>query len=113
MGAKMALAILSAMSAGDFQRCVEYEDATTLTKIPGVGKKTAERLMLELKDRLSGIIRTEDAAVAANPRGDALRALLALGYSEKEANAALSKVPTELTVSEAIRQALKQLSKSS
>jgi Holliday junction DNA helicase RuvA len=69
--------------------------------------------MLELKDRLSGTIRTEDAAVGPNARGDALRALLALGYSEKEANAALSNVSTELSVSEAIRHALKQLSKSS
>ena len=113
VGARTALAVLSGLSVPELHQTVAMQDTSRLTRVPGIGKKTAERLMLELKDRLSGTIRTEDAAVAPNARGDALRALLALGYSEKEANAALSNVSTELSVSEAIRHALKQLSKSS
>ena len=113
VGARTALAVLSGLSVPELHQTVAMQDTSRLTRVPGIGKKTAERLMLELKDRLSGTIRTEDAAAAPNSRGDALRALLALGYSEKEANAALSKVSTELSVSEAIRHALKQLSKSS
>ena len=113
VGARTALAVLSGLSVPELHQTVAMQDTSRLTRVPGIGKKTAERLMLELKDRLTGVIRTEDAAAAPNARGDALRALLALGYSEKEANAALSKVSTELSVSEAIRHALKQLSKSS
>jgi len=113
VGARTALAVLSGLSVPELHQTVAMQDTSRLTRVPGIGKKTAERLMLELKDRLSGTIRTEDAAVGPNARGDALRALLALGYSEKEANAALSNVSTELSVSEAIRHALKQLSKSS
>ena len=113
VGARTALAVLSGLSVLELHQTVAMQDTSRLTRVPGIGKKTAERLMLELKDRLTGTIRTEDAAAAPNARGDALRALLALGYSEKEANAALSKVSAELSVSEAIRHALKQLSKSS
>lgn len=113
VGARTALAVLSGLSVPELHQTVAMQDTSRLTRVPGIGKKTAERLMLELKDRLTGTIRTEDAAAAPNARGDALRALLALGYSEKEANAALSKVSAELSVSEAIRHALKQLSKSS
>lgn len=112
VGARTALAVLSGLSVAELHQTVATRDTSRLTRIPGIGKKTAERLMLELKDRLTGAIHSDDAVVAPNVRGDALRALLALGYSEKEANAALSKVSTELTVSEAIRHALKQLSKS-
>lgn len=113
VGARTALAVLSGLSVTEIHQTVASRDTARLTRIPGIGKKTAERLMLELKDRLTGPLQTEAAAAAPDARGDALRALLALGYSEKEANAALSKVSSELTVSEAIRHALKQLSKSS
>lgn len=112
VGARTALAVLSGLSVPELHQTVAMQDTSRLTRIPGIGKKTAERLMLELKDRLSGTIQTEGVAVAPDVRSDALRALLALGYSEKEANAALSKVPTDLSVSESIRHALKQLSKS-
>ncbi len=112
VGARTALAVLSGLSVAELHQTVATRDTSRLTRIPGIGKKTAERLMLELKDRLTGAIHTDDAVAAPNVRGDALRALLALGYSEKEASSALSKVSTELNVSEAIRHALKQLSKS-
>ena len=109
VGARTALAILSGLSVQELHQAVAAQDALRLTKIPGIGRKTAERLMLELKDRLAGAISGEAGAAASSVHSDAMRALLALGYSEKEA--ALSKVSTELSVSESIRHALKQLSK--
>lgn len=111
VGARTALAILSGLSAQELQQAVADQDAGRLIRIPGIGKKTAERLMLELKDRLSGVAGASGAA-SPSVRDDALRALLALGYSEKEGGAALSKVTPDLSVSESIRQALKLLSKS-
>jgi holliday junction DNA helicase RuvA len=111
VGARTALAILSGLSAHELQQAVAAQDAGRLIRIPGIGKKTAERLMLELKDRLAGAAGASGAA-SPSVRDDALRALLALGYSEKEGGAALSKVAPDLSVSESIRQALKLLSKS-
>lgn len=111
VGARTALAVLSGLSVQDLSHAVATQDAARLTRIPGVGKKTAERLLLELKDKLQA--GAAEAAGGARPggRGDALNALLALGYNEKEAANALSKVPSDLATSEAIRQALKLLSK--
>lgn len=111
VGARTALAVLSGLSVQDLSHAVATQDAARLTRIPGVGKKTAERLLLELKDKLQA--GAAEAAGGARPggRGDALNALLALGYHEKEAANALSKVPSDLATSEAIRQALKLLSK--
>lgn len=113
VGARTALAILSGLSVQELYQAVAVQDALRLTKIPGIGRKTAERLMLELKDRLTGAIEREGSDVRSSVRSDALRALLALGYNEKEAGAALSRVSPELSVSESIRHALKQLSKTS
>jgi len=113
VGARTALAVLSGLSVQELHQAVAAQDAVRLTKIPGIGRKTAERLMLELKDRLTAVIANTAGGSAASARSDALRALLALGYSEKEATAALSRVSAELSVSESIRHALKQLSKSS
>jgi Holliday junction DNA helicase RuvA len=113
VGARTALAVLSGLSVHELHQAVAAQDALRLTRIPGIGRKTAERLMLELKDRLAGAVTSEAGNVAATARSDAMRALLALGYSEKEAAAALSKVAAELSVSESIRHALKQLSKPS
>jgi len=113
VGARTALAILSGLSVQELYQAVAVQDALRLTKIPGIGRKTAERLMLELKDRLTGAIGREGSDVRSSVRSDALRALLALGYNEKEAGAALSRVSPELSVSESIRHALKQLSKTS
>ena len=111
VGAKMALAILSAMSAGDFQRCVEYEDATTLTKIPGVGKKTAERLIIEMRDRVTQLPTTAakgKVTVDAGPRQEAVDALIALGYKPAEVKRLLSSMETDnMKAEDIIRSALK------
>jgi Holliday junction DNA helicase RuvA len=111
VGARTALAVLSGLSVQELHQAVALQETGRITKIPGIGKKTAERLMLELRDRLSGVVSATGAA--PTPRDDALRALLALGYNEKEAGAALAKVESDLSVSESIRHALKLLSKSS
>jgi holliday junction DNA helicase RuvA len=105
IGARTALAVLSGMSVADLAQCVAMQDAGRLIKIPGIGKKTAERLLLELKGRLA-----EGAAHAAGGRGsDVVNALVALGYSEKEALAAIQGLPADMPLAEAIRAALKAL----
>lgn len=111
IGARIALAVLSGLSVQELYQTVAAQDGARLTKVPGVGKKTAERLLLELKDRFAGALAGAGGGIAS-ARSDALHALLALGYSDKEASAALAKVPAEATVPDAIRQALKLLSKS-
>jgi len=112
VGAKMGLAILSAMSEADFRRCVEYEDTATLIKIPGVGKKTAERLIIEMRDKLQTTAvpgdRRRDAA-AANPRSEAVDALVSLGYKVNEVNRLIGTLDIEgSTAEDIIRQALRQ-----
>lgn len=115
VGAKMALAILSAMTPGDFQRCVEYEDATTLTKIPGVGKKTAERLIIEMRDRVTRLpaAATAPGAIAVDgdsPRQEAVDALIALGYKPAEVNRLIGRLDTDgQSAEDIIRSALKQV----
>jgi Holliday junction DNA helicase RuvA len=110
VGARTALAVLSGMSVADVKQAVAQQDSGRLVRIPGIGKKTAERLLLELKDKL-------DIAVVAVPaeadRGgsDVLNALLALGYSDKEAQFAVKNLDGGLSVTDGIRQALKVLSK--
>lgn len=111
VGARTALAILSGLSVQDLHHAVATQEVSRLTRIPGIGKKTAERLMLELKDRLNVVSAMGAGNVTADARDDALRALVALGYSDKEARATLAKVASELSVSETIREALKLLSK--
>ena len=111
VGARTALAVLSGLSVQELHQAVALQETGRITKIPGIGKKTAERLMLELRDKLTGGVGATGAA--PTPRDDALRALLALGYNDKEARAALAKVAPDLSVSESIRQALKLLSRSS
>lgn len=111
VGARTALSLLSGMSVSELYLAVSSQDGARLTRIPGIGKKTAERLLLELRDKLG---TGAPAALAGSPaaaRSDALNALIALGYSEKEAGLALSKVATDIAVQDAIRQALKLLSK--
>lgn len=113
IGAKSALGILSGMSVEDLAQAIALQEAALLIRIPGIGKKTAERMLLELKDKLG----TE--FMAAQPAGgqpktsgnDILNALLALGYNEREALAAVKLLPAGLSVSDGIRQALKSLSK--
>jgi Holliday junction DNA helicase RuvA len=112
VGARTALAVLSGMSVGELAEAVTLQESGRLTKIPGIGKKTAERLLLELKDRLGIELATSVAAARpALATSDVLRALLALGYSEKEAVAAIRQLPEGASVSDGIRSALRLLSK--
>jgi len=112
VGPKLALSVLSGLSLGDLAAAVSNKDASRLNKIPGVGKKTAERLLLELQGKFvvagSGITQ---GAVVASTGNDITNALLALGYSEKEAGWAAKQLPDDTNVSEGIRKALKLLSK--
>ncbi len=112
IGARMALSILSGMSIADLSQAVTRQEAGRLVKVPGIGKKTAERLLLELKGKLGADLGAV-GGVAAVPdaQTDILNALLALGYSDKEALLALKTVPSGATVSDGIKQALKALSK--
>jgi Holliday junction DNA helicase RuvA len=112
VGARTALAVLSGLSVGELAQAVTMQEAGRLVKIPGIGKKTAERLLLELKDKLPKTALAT-AAVAATPDAgsDILNALLALGYSEREAVAAMKQLPAGVAVPDGIRQSLKLLSK--
>ena len=109
VGARTALSVLSGLSVGDLAQAVALQDAQTLTKVPGIGKKTAERLLLELKGKLADAKPGEPGAAGAS---DILNALLGLGYSEKEAQAAVKGLPAGVGVAEGIRAALKALAKS-
>lgn len=114
VGAKMALGVLSAMTADDFRRCVEYEDTTTLSKIPGVGKKTAERLIIEMRDRIDKVAPAAAGAtplsVEANARSEAFDALVALGYKVNEVNKLINKLDTDdKSAEDIIRQALRRV----
>ncbi len=114
IGARTALAVLSGLSVAELAQAVVLQEAGRLVKIPGIGKKTAERLLLELKDKLPKATLTSAVATAAAPDAgsDILNALLALGYNEREAHAAMKNLPAGVAVSDGIRQALKSLSKS-
>jgi Holliday junction DNA helicase RuvA len=115
VGARMALAILSGISVEGFRRCVEYEDTASLVKVPGIGKKTAERLIIEMRDRVAaGGPAAASGAPAGAPaaddaRAEASTALMALGYRAAEVTKLLREVDTEgLGAEEIIRQALRQ-----
>jgi Holliday junction DNA helicase RuvA len=110
IGARTALAILSGMSVNDLAQAVTLQEVGRLTRVPGIGKKTAERLLLELKGKLGAELGTAPGTEGESSN-DVLSALLALGYSEKEALLAIKQVPAGSTVSDGIRQALKALSK--
>jgi Holliday junction DNA helicase RuvA len=112
VGARTALAVLSGLSVAELIEAVTMREAARLVKIPGIGKKTAERLLLELKDKLAGDL-TGGVAVnrAAPASSDVINALLGLGYSEKEALHAVKLLPDGVSVSDGIRQALKLLAK--
>jgi len=114
VGARTALAVLSGMSVSDLASAVALQESGRLTRIPGIGKKTAERLLLELKGKFAPPIEGAGttAAQAGDSGADILRALMALGYSEKEAAAALRQVPAGTSVSDGIRAALKSLARS-
>jgi Holliday junction DNA helicase RuvA len=111
VGARTALSILSGMSVADLSQAITLQEAGRLTKVPGIGKKTAERLLLELKGKLGADLGAAGGAVHSDSTSDILNALLALGYSDKEAMLALKQVPAGSGVSEGIKLALKALSK--
>jgi Holliday junction DNA helicase RuvA len=111
VGARTALSILSGMSVADLAQAITLQEAGRLTRVPGIGKKTAERLLLELKGKLGADLGNNTGAVHSDAGSDILNALLALGYSDKEAMLALKQVPAGCGVSDGIKQALKALSK--
>ncbi len=112
VGGRMALAILSGITVEGFVRCVQEEDSATLTRVPGVGKKTAERLMVEMRDRIPDSVLVAVSATAAaparvNPEGEAFSALVALGYKGAEVTRMLNMIETrKLSAEEIIRRAL-------
>jgi len=111
VGPRTALAVLSGMSVAELAQAVSLQEAGRLVKVPGIGKKTAERLLLELKGKLGADIGAPGAQPASDAQADILQALLALGYSDKEAAAALKALPKEVGVSEGIKLALKALAR--
>ncbi|MBL8454475.1 MAG: Holliday junction branch migration protein RuvA [Zoogloea sp.] len=115
IGARTALAVLSGLSVADLAQAIALQESGRLVKIPGIGKKTAERLLLELRDKLAKALPAVAGSVATSlpggDRADIINALLALGYNEKEALGAAKALPDGIGVSGGIRQALKGLSK--
>ena len=112
VGARIALSVLSGLSVAELAQAVSMQESGRLTKIPGIGKKTAERLLLELKDKLGADLSVAVGINRAPPAtSDVLNALLALGYSDKEAIAAVKQLPEGIAVGDGIRQALKLLAK--
>lgn len=124
VGPKLALAILSGMSAEQFVSCVAHDDVTTIVKIPGVGKKTAERLLIEMRDRIKDwytqdslpigenepLVINNNEQFASNNKGDAMNALVSLGYSQAQADKAIKSIYTKDKSSEdLIRDALKSM----
>lgn len=110
VGPRTALSVLSGMQVDELAHAVSVQEAGRLMKVPGIGKKTAERLLLELKGKL-GPDMGVPTGVASDAQGDIVQALVALGYSEKEAAAALKALPAQVGVSEGIKLALKALAK--
>jgi Holliday junction DNA helicase RuvA len=111
VGPRTALAILSGLSVAELAQAVSLQQAGRLLKVPGIGKKTAERLLLELKGRLGPDLAHPGVAAASPAHADIVQALVALGYSEREAAAAAKELPADIAVADGIRQALKALAK--
>lgn len=110
VGPRMALSILSGLSVTELAQAVTLQESGRLIKVPGIGKKTAERLLLELKGKLGDAL-VAPSTVSSRSQGDILQALLALGYSDREAAASLKALPAEVGVSEGIKLALRALGK--
>ncbi|HEX3141337.1 MAG TPA: Holliday junction branch migration protein RuvA [Rhizobacter sp.] len=110
VGPRTALSILSGLSVGELAQAVSLQESGRLVKVPGIGKKTAERLLLELKGKLGADLALP-AHAAGDAQGDILQALVALGYSDREAALALKSLPADVGVSEGIKLALKSLAK--
>ncbi|HEY4083685.1 MAG TPA: Holliday junction branch migration protein RuvA [Burkholderiaceae bacterium] len=110
IGPRMALSILSGMTVADLSQAITLQESGRLVKVPGIGKKTAERLLLELKGKLGADIGAP-AHAANDAQADILQALVALGYSDKEAAASLKALPKDVPVGEGIKLALRALAK--
>ena len=112
VGARIALSVLSGLSVAELAQAVTMQESGRLTKIPGIGKKTAERLLLELKDKLGADLTTAVGIHRPVPvASDVLHALISLGYSDKEAVTAVKQLPDGIALADGIRQALKLLAK--
>jgi len=111
VGPRIALALLSGLNTDELAQAVAAQDASRLVKVPGIGKKTAERLLLELKGKLAPALAAPGWAANSDAQGDILQALIALGYSDKEAQAALKQLPADASVSDGIKQALRSLAR--
>ena len=111
VGPRTALSILSGLSAAELSQAVTAQDAGRLVKVPGIGKKTAERLLLELKGKLGPALGAPTAEAVSDSQADIVQALLALGYTERDAKAALKALPADVGVSEGIKLALKALNR--
>jgi Holliday junction DNA helicase RuvA len=111
VGPRIALALLSGLSSNELAQAVAAQDTSRLVKVPGIGKKTAERLLLELKGKIAPALATPGFAAVSDKQADILQALIALGYSDKEAQAALKQLPPDVSVSDGIKQALKSLAR--
>ncbi|MBL8360449.1 MAG: Holliday junction branch migration protein RuvA [Rubrivivax sp.] len=111
VGPRTALSILSGLSVADLADAVSRQESGRLVKVPGIGKKTAERLLLELKGKLGPDLGLPAAAARSDTQTDIVQALLALGYNEREAAAALKALPPEVAVSDGIKLALKTLNR--
>lgn len=112
VGPKVALAVLSGLSVNDLAAAIATQDTAMLVRVPGIGKKTAERLLLELKDKVVAALPATAAGAAAPKGNDVLNALLSLGYNDREALSAIKQLPADLSVADGIRQALKLLARS-
>ena len=111
IGPRMALSLLSGLSVAELTQAVAQQQAGRLVKVPGIGKKTAERLLLELKGKLGPDLGLPGGAMVSDAQADIVQALVALGYSERDAAAALKALPAEVGVSDGIKLALKALSR--
>ena len=111
VGARTALSVLSGLSVDELAQTITLQESARLTRVPGIGKKTAERLLLELKGKLGADLGTARTNPASDAATDVMHALLALGYNEREANAAVRALPADAGVSDGIRQALKSLAR--
>lgn len=111
IGPRIALAVLSGLSVSEIAQAVTQQDTVRFTRVPGIGKKTAERLLLELKGKLGADLGGGASTAAAGSASDVLQALIALGYSEREAAAAAKALPEGCSVDDGIRQALKSLAR--
>lgn len=112
IGARTALAVLSGLSVDELRQAITLQESARITRVPGIGKKTAERLLLELKGKLADALPgAGGAAAAADSQTEVIQALVALGYSEKEAVAAAKALPAGCSVTEGLRLALKSLMK--